>query len=209
VPFGTLAHCSAGEMPVEMFRGPLGGGVVAEQVYFVGIVVKSGNDELEISSDGGGAGGGAVAGACCAVADRAGTINDIAETTSRRTIEVLIRFSLPCSLQRNRLPSQTIYRSEFARSSSTRRPLSSARHAARGALGTAFRRNFKQRALLRVSLALEKPLPSGRGVPHPVPSITEPSGARNSLGCSSVIGCFAASASSTSIPQPGFSLIHA
>lgn len=44
---------------------------------------------------------------------------------------------------------------------------------------------------------------------QPVPSITEPSGVLNSLGRSSVIGCLAASRSSTSMPQPGFSLIHA
>lgn len=46
-------------------------------------------------------------------------------------------------------------------------------------------------------------------IPQPVPSITDPSGVRNSFGASSVIGCFAASASSTSMPQPGFSLTHA
>jgi hypothetical protein len=46
----------------------------------------------------------------------------------------------------------------------------------------------------------------GRGA-QPVPWITDPSGVWNSFGCPSVIGCFAARASSTSIPQPDFSLI--
>lgn len=44
-------------MPVDGLRGPLGGGVVAAQVYFVGILLKSRNDELHISSDGGGPAG--------------------------------------------------------------------------------------------------------------------------------------------------------
>lgn len=53
-------------MPVDMLRGPLGGGVVAAQVYCVGILLTSANDELQIRSDGGDPPG--RGGACCAMA---------------------------------------------------------------------------------------------------------------------------------------------
>src|SRR5579875_1704925 len=52
VPFGTFFHCSSGEMPVEMCRGPPGGGSVAAHVYFTGIGETSANEVLDRNSDG-------------------------------------------------------------------------------------------------------------------------------------------------------------
>jgi hypothetical protein len=91
VPLGTFVHWSAGEMPVEMLRGPLGGGVVAAQVYFVGMVVRSAKDVLEISSDGGGPGGG-VAGVfpCCAIAGAAHNASQIPTRESCRTVRIIV-----------------------------------------------------------------------------------------------------------------------
>jgi hypothetical protein len=88
VPLGTFVHCNAGEIPVEMFRGPLGGGVVAEQVNLIGIVVRSANDGLDTSSDGGGGGGGSVGGACCAMTASVDAASNVASSTTRRTIAV-------------------------------------------------------------------------------------------------------------------------
>src|ERR1700722_4083995 len=66
VPLGGLTHCSSGEIPVEILRGPPGGGKVAVHVYFCGIGVTSVIDELEIIRGGEGGPAGGPAGACCA-----------------------------------------------------------------------------------------------------------------------------------------------
>jgi hypothetical protein len=61
VPFGAFIQRNAGDTPVEIFRGPPGGGVVAEHVYCIGTLMPSPKDGLEITSvgpGGGGAGGG-------------------------------------------------------------------------------------------------------------------------------------------------------
>ena len=70
-------------MPVDGLRGPLGGGVVAAHVYFVGILLKSRNDELHISSDGGGPDG--RGGVPCARAPRPTPKIKVAPTLIRTT----------------------------------------------------------------------------------------------------------------------------
>src|ERR1039458_611384 len=71
VPLGTLDHFNSGETPVDICMGPLGGGVVAEHVYLIGIVPPSVNAAI-VSVSGaitfGRTGGRAVA--CCAATGR-------------------------------------------------------------------------------------------------------------------------------------------
>jgi hypothetical protein len=95
VPFGAFIQRKAGDTPVEIFLGPPGGGVVAEQVYCVGILPPSLNDGLEITSvgpGGGGAGGAFPAGGvpCCTAAARLAAIK-AAKATIDRTIRIFIR----------------------------------------------------------------------------------------------------------------------
>src|ERR1700683_2893825 len=87
VPFGAFIQRKAGDTPVEIFLGPPGGGVVAEQVYCVGILPPSLNEGLEITSVGPGAGGAFPAGGvpCCAAAVRVAAIM-AAKATIDRTI---------------------------------------------------------------------------------------------------------------------------
>src|ERR1700683_3925815 len=89
VPLGGFIQRNAGDTPVEIFLGPPGGGVVAEQVYCVGILPPSLNDALEITSVGPG-GGGAGGAACCAAAERLA-----ASTTAKTTIDRTISFFIP------------------------------------------------------------------------------------------------------------------
>jgi hypothetical protein len=95
VPFGAFIQRNAGDTPVEMFLGPPGGGVVAEQVYCAGILAPSLNDGLEITSvgpGGGGAGGAFPAGGvpCCAAAAKLAAMKTTRATIDR-TIWIFIR----------------------------------------------------------------------------------------------------------------------
>src|ERR1700733_8304079 len=90
VPLGGLVHCNSGEIPVEILRGPPGGGKVAVQVYFCGIGVTSVIDVLEIIRGGGGGPAGGPAGACCAAVPIAAQPASSAGTTKRRAIEIFI-----------------------------------------------------------------------------------------------------------------------
>src|ERR1700677_1622496 len=95
VPLGGFIQRNAGDTPVEIFLGPPGGGVVAEQVYCVGILPPSLNHGLEITSvgPGGGGAGGAFpvgGGPCCAAAVRVAAIK-AAKATIDRTIRIFIR----------------------------------------------------------------------------------------------------------------------
>src|ERR1700691_2296260 len=120
VPLGGLTHCSWGEIPVEILRGPPGGGKVAVQVYFCGIGVTSVIDVLEITSGGGGGPAGAGAGACCAAVLIAAALARTAGITKRRAIETLICSSdFPCGDVRSLSP--VIFRTLLARSNSIRR----------------------------------------------------------------------------------------
>lgn len=80
-------------MPVEMWRGPLGGGSVAAQVYFVGIGETSENEVLESKSDGGGPLRGP--GRDCWAASNPHEANENAATATIRVSVVFICISLP------------------------------------------------------------------------------------------------------------------